>query len=126
MRTGSEAIAASRAARWEIDLSAGARSSPDSPRAGSKRMFMMLPSCPGDREAEVGDHPLGPRGVIVAFDPQGDDALAVVLRRREGHVDDVDAGAAERQGDLGDHPGTVGHGGPQLVDRLAAHAPGEA
>src|SRR3979411_2341155 len=105
MRTGSEAIAPRRAARWEMDLSAGARSSPDSPRAGSKRMFMTCPSCPGDGEAEVGDHPLGAPGVLVARYPQGDDALAVVLRRRQGHVDDVDAVAAEPQGDLGDHPG---------------------
>src|ERR1700736_990439 len=103
MRTGSEAIAPSRAARWEIDLSAGARSPRDSPRAGSKRMFMTCPSCPGDGKAEVGDHPLGPPGVLVARYPQGHDALAVVLRGRQGHVDDVDAVAAERERDLGDH-----------------------
>src|SRR2546427_4345168 len=106
MRTGSDAMAPSSAARWEIDLSGGAGSSPESPRAGSKRIFMEHPSCPRSRprhgEAEVGDQLLRPRCTIVAGDPQRDDALAVVLRGRERHVDDVDARAAERKRDLRD------------------------
>src|SRR5205085_11196823 len=93
MRTGSDAMAPSSAARWEMDLSGGGRSSPESPRAGSKRMFMEPPSClrsgPGHGEAEAGDQLLRARGVIVAGDPQRDDALPVVLGRRQRHVDDV-------------------------------------
>ncbi len=69
MRTGSEAIPPSRAARWEIDLSEGARSSPERLRAGSKRMFIALPSCRGDREAQVRDQSLGASGVLVTGDP---------------------------------------------------------
>ena len=43
MRTGSEDIAPSSAARWEIDLSAGARIEPESPREGSKRILVPAP-----------------------------------------------------------------------------------
>src|SRR5580704_11161072 len=102
MCTGSEAIAPSSAARCEIDLSAGARSAPESPCAGSKRMFIATHSCLHDREAEGGDQLSGASGVLVAGDPQRHDALTIVLGRREHHVEDVDAGAAESERDLGD------------------------
>src|ERR1700684_238712 len=111
MRTGSEAIAPNSAARWEIDLSAGARSSPESPCAGSKRMFIATPSCLHDREAERGDQLSRSLGVLVAGDPQRHHALTIVLRRREHHVEDVDAGAAKSERDLGDHPRAIGHRG---------------
>src|SRR5579875_3498368 len=105
MRTGSEAIAPSSAARWEIDLSAGARRRPERPRAGSKRMFMLPASCPpaagGDacsarscerhRKAERDDQLARARGGVLAGDPQRDDALAVVGRGREREIEDVDA-----------------------------------
>ena len=93
MRTGSEAIAPSSAARWEIDLSAGARTSPESPRAGSKRMFMGWRSCFHDREAEVGDTASARAACCSPRDPQRHHALAVVLGGREHHVDDVHARA---------------------------------
>src|SRR5580704_2564916 len=125
MRTGSEAIAPSSAARWEIDLSAGARSSPDSARAGSKRMFIGRPSCLHDGEAEVGDQLPSARGWALAADPQRDDPLAVVLGGREHHVEDVHAGAAERERDLGDHAGAVGHRDAQLEHGNAVDAADE-
>ena len=52
MRTGSEAIAPSSAARWEIDLSGGARSSPVSPRRGLEahvHRARLMPAPPGSR-----------------------------------------------------------------------------
>src|SRR5271166_6495993 len=104
MRTGSEAIAPSRAARWEIDLSAGARSLPESPPAGSKRMFIGgFRSCPRHREAELGDQRERTLDVLLAGDPQRDDTLAVVFGGRQRHVDDVDASAAARERDVGNH-----------------------
>src|SRR6476469_4434473 len=105
MRTGSEAIAPSSAARWEIDLSAGARSSPLSACAGSKRRFIAPPrsatrSCARHREAEAGDQLLRAHGGLRAADPQRDAPLAIVLGGRQGHVEDVDACATEGQRDL--------------------------
>ena len=67
-----------------------------SPRAGSKRLFMAPPSCPRHGKAELADQPLGALEMLVAADPQRDDPLAIVLRGRERHVDDVDTRAAER------------------------------
>ena len=58
-------------------------------------------------------------GLRLAGDPQRDRAGAHVGRRVERHVLDVDAGAPERQGDLGDGPGPVLDRDPQLV-QLAA------
>src|SRR5450759_1761548 len=101
MRTGSDAMAPSSAARCEIDVSSGASSSPDSARAGSKRMFigslssapppypscsccLLCPSCLHDREPQLRDQLSGAPRVLVSADPQRDDSLAVVLRRRQG------------------------------------------
>src|SRR5207245_7890776 len=97
IRTGSEAIAPSSAARWEIDLSGGALSSPDSLPAGSKRMLTAARSCARHREAQPRDQLERARGFFVSADPQRDDPLAVVRGGGERHVGDVHAGAAERQ-----------------------------
>src|SRR3984957_14223034 len=105
MRTGSEAMAPSSAARWEMDLSAGARSSPDSPRGGSKRMFIGWRSCLHDGEAQPGDQLLGARGLLLPADPNRHNPPAVGGRGREDHVEDVDAGVAECERDLGNDAG---------------------
>ena len=80
IRTGSDAIAPSSAARWEIDLSGGAAGRPESPLAGSKRSFNAYRSRPNHREAEVGDQRLRAGGVLIPADPQRNHPLAVVLR----------------------------------------------
>src|SRR6185312_1917807 len=121
MRTGSEDIAPSSPARWEIDLSAGGASLPERPWAGSKRMFMRAASCSHDGEAEAAHDALGARRGLLAADPQGDHALAVVGRGREHHVADVHAGLAECERDLRYDPGTVRNVHAELVGRAACH-----
>src|SRR5579884_4458807 len=97
-------MAASRAARCEIDLSAGTRSEPRNGPAGGKSTFTATPSpgdreaapsCPGHREAEPPDELLGSPRRLLAGDPQGDHALAHVGCRVERHVGDVDTAAAQ-------------------------------
>src|ERR1700680_1615288 len=122
MRTGSEAMAPSRPAGWETDLPAGARSRPESPRAGSKRMFMARPSCPRRGETQLGDLLLRAFRVLSAADPQRENPLAVVLGGRQRHVEDVHARPTERERDLGYHPGAIRDRDPQLV-RAATVAP---
>src|SRR5271154_2166127 len=118
MRTGSEAIAPRIAARWEIDLSAGARTSPTSAPAGSKRMFTAISSRPRNREAEVADQLPCALCVLLAADPQRDDALVIVLGRGKRHIDDVDTCAPERERYLGDDAGAVWDRRAKLVDWL--------
>ena len=65
------------------------------------------------REAQPGHERR--RLVGAGVHPEGDLALAVVGRRAEGHVGDVDARAAERERDVGDDPGAVGHRHAQLA-----------
>ena len=64
----------------------------------------------------------GARRLLLAADPQRDDALASVARGRERHVDDVDLRVTERERDLGDRARAVGDRGAQLVHGAAREA----
>ena len=79
-RVSPSPIAAISAARWEIDLSAGGRRRRAAARgieAGHRRGYYSAAE-DGDGVAEAADQARGPRGLLVAGDPEGD--------RAGGHV----------------------------------------
>ena len=117
------AIAAKRAARWEIDLSGGGVSEPSSGPEGAKR---------------VGAHALDPAALAVwpssritstaraaSLSPATQSEIAPrahVGGGLERHVLDVHALAAKRQRDLGDHAWLVLDGDSKLGEDAARRA----
>src|SRR4051812_2831685 len=113
-------MAAKRAARWEIDLSAGGASSPRSVLTGSNRAFIPAP-WPGssllhDRKAEVLHELSSALRRVVSGDPESDRPREVVGGRGEAHVNDVYPAATERDRQLGEDAWAVVHGDAELVD----------
>ena len=73
----------------------------------------------GDGVAQLADQRGCALGLFVAGDPERDRAGGHVRRRVERHVLDVDAGLAQRQGQLGDRAGAIGDDDAQLAQRAA-------
>src|SRR5690349_11595121 len=117
MCTGSGAIAATSAGRWEIDLSGGTRRRARGGPEGSTRRFTA--SRPGPRESEASAALPGAARWILTRDPQRDHALAHVGGGIKRHVGDVDAAAAELERELRDHPRAVGDRCAQREQRTA-------
>ena len=94
---------------------------PRSGPAGSKRVAIGYSPSPTalTRVAELAHQRRGALGLLVAGDPERDRARGHVGRRVERHVLDVDAGLAEREGELGDRAGPVGDDDAQLAQRAA-------
>src|SRR4029453_8644815 len=110
------AIAASSAARWEIDLSGGGASSPRSGPDGSKRRALNSPSAPDRRPRvpQLADTGGGTGDLLGSGNPQRDGAGAHVGRWVQRHVLDVDSGPSEGERNLRDCAGPVLDGHPQL------------
>ena len=113
---GVRAHRASSAARCDSDLSGGGASVPRSPpSAGAKKVSAHHREASAATSSSARRPAPRPRS-------RARSSRSTSRGRIERHVDDVDARAAERERDVGDDPGPVGHRDAQLVHLAAREA----